>query len=299
MFPACTTVIAMTADRPGLAAPPAAADEGLVERLSRLESILAGMGTVLVAYSGGVDSAYLLLAAHRVLGDGAVGVLAVSPSLPAAEREAAMRVAGEIGARLEIVDAFEHMNPDYVVNNPNRCYFCKTELFDVAAPVAERLGLASIAYGANRDDLGDFRPGMVAARERGIRAPLLEADLSKSDIRALAREAGLSIWDKPAFACLASRIPHGTPVTPERLARVEAAETVLRDSGFRQFRVRDFGRKARVEVAPEDVGRLLAEPLRRDVERRLMALGFMTVEMDPEGYRPGKLHGARVEADPS
>ncbi len=270
-------------------------EPGLSNRAARLESILAEMGTVLVAYSGGVDSAYLLLAAHRVLGDGAIGVLAISPSLPEAERVAALQVAKEIGARLEIVDAFEHMNPDYVVNNPNRCYFCKTELFDVAAPVAERLGMATIAYGANRDDLGDFRPGMVAARERGIRAPLLEADLSKADIRFLAREEGLSIWDKPAFACLASRIPHGTPVTRERLARVEAAETVLREAGFRQFRVRDFGPRARVEVAPGDVARLLTDPLQGEVEGRLKALGFTTVEIDPEGYRPGKLHGMPVK----
>jgi len=276
-----------------------AVEPGLPERAARLESILAGMGTVLVAYSGGVDSAYLLLAAHRVLGDGAVGVLAVSPSLPAAEREAAIRVAAEIGARLEIVDAYEQLNPDYAANNPNRCYFCKTELFDVSSLVAERLGMANIAYGANRDDIGDFRPGMVAARERKIRAPLLEADLSKADIRHLALEAGLSIWDKPAFACLASRIPHGTPVTIERLARVEAAETVLREAGFRQFRVRDLGARARVEVAPEDVARLVAEPLRGQIVGQLVAIGFGTVEIDPEGYRPGKLHGVRGEENPS
>jgi len=266
---------------------------GLADRAERLEAILAEMATVLVAYSGGVDSAYLLLAAHRVLGSGAAGVLAISPSLPAAEHEGALAVAGEIGARLEIVEAFEHMNPAYVANNPNRCYFCKTELFEVAGPVAERLGMAYVAYGANRDDLGDFRPGMRAARERGIRAPLLEADLDKADIRSLARDAGLSIWDKPAFACLASRIPHGTPVTTERLARVEKAEVVLRDAGFRQFRVRDLGRRARVEVDPVDVPRLLSEPWRAQVTAGLLAAGFDDVEIDREGYRPGKLHGTR------
>ncbi|HEX7877872.1 MAG TPA: ATP-dependent sacrificial sulfur transferase LarE [Candidatus Eisenbacteria bacterium] len=273
--------------------PVIAVREGLEGRAARLEAILADMGSVLVAYSGGVDSAYLLLAAHRVLGSGAAGLLAVSPSLPAAEHEAALQVAAEIGARLEVVEAFEHMNPEYVANNPNRCYFCKTELFDVAGPVAERLGLAHVAYGANRDDLGDFRPGMQAARERAIRAPLLEADLDKADIRLLAREAGLSIWDKPAFACLASRIPHGTPVTTERLARVERAEVVLREAGFRQFRVRDLGRCARVEVDPVDVSRLLSEPWRGRVTAGLLGAGFDDVEIDPEGYRPGKLHGTK------
>lgn len=263
------------------------------EKSARLEGLLAELGSVLVAYSGGVDSAYLLLAAHRVLGDAAVGLLAVSPSLSRAEYDEARATALEIGARLELADAYEHMNPDYVANNPNRCYFCKIELFDVCAPVAARLGLRHVVYGANRDDLGDVRPGMSAARERGIRAPLLEAGLGKSDIRELSRNAGLSIWNKPAFACLASRIPHGTPVTTERLARVERAEAALRSEGFRQFRVRDFDRRARVEVAPDELDRLFENECRVRVTSALVAIGFEEVELDPEGYRPGKLHGGR------
>ncbi len=263
---------------------------GLEAGERRLNAILDEMGSVLVAYSGGVDSAYLLKAAHDRLGDRAVGLIAVSPSLPKAELEDALAVAEAIGCRLERAEAYEHMNPDYVANNPNRCYFCKMELFDVCAPVADRLGIDHIAYGANTDDLGDFRPGMQAARERKVRAPLLEAGLGKEAIRSLSRRAGLSTWDKPAFACLASRIPHGTPVTTDKLLRVEKAENFLRDRGFRQFRVRDLGGTARVEVLPEDIAKLRAQPLATDLEAELRNLGFDAVHVDPEGYRQGKLH---------
>lgn len=263
----------------------------LASRKERLDSILAELGSVLVAYSGGIDSAYLLKAAFEVLGpEKAIGLIAVSPSLPRAEFENAVVVAREIGCRLEVRNAYEHENPEYVANNPNRCYFCKTELFDICGPAAESLGVAHVVYGANLDDVGDVRPGMLAARQRGIRAPLLEAGLAKADIRELARLSGLSIWDKPAFACLASRIPHGTPVTTDRLARVEKAEDFLREKGFRQFRVRDLDRTARIELLPPDIPRLSAEPLKSDLLRHLETLGYEHVAIDPDGYRPGKLN---------
>lgn len=264
----------------------------LSEKKDLLDAILREMGSVLVAFSGGLDSSYLLRAAHDLLGDRAVGLVADSPSLARAELEEARRVARLIGCRLEVIATREIENPDYAANGPERCYYCKAGLFRDCAAMAARLGLAWVAHGANADDLADVRPGMRAAAERKVRAPLLEAGLGKPEIRDLSRQAGLPTWDKPPFACLASRIPAGTPVTRERLARVEKAEDVLRGEGFRQFRVRDLGDRARIEVPAEDIPRLSADPLRGRVVELVRALGFRAVLIDPEGYRTGRLAGS-------
>ncbi|HEY7021523.1 MAG TPA: ATP-dependent sacrificial sulfur transferase LarE [Ktedonobacterales bacterium] len=269
-----------------------ALDEALAAKYARLQAILREMESALVAYSGGVDSALLLKVAVETLGERAVGVLASSPAYDEEETAAAVKLAEEMGARLERVETGELDDPRYVANDANRCYFCKVELFDHLEPVARWLSLQTIAYGMNRDDRGDWRPGRKAARERGVRAPLDEADLGKDEVRALARYLGLSVWDKPAEACYSSRIPYGAPVTREALLRVGRAERALRALGFRQARVRHHDDVARIEIDPAEFARLLDAETRETIIREVRAAGYTYVALDLQGYRSGSLNEA-------
>jgi pyridinium-3,5-biscarboxylic acid mononucleotide sulfurtransferase len=261
-------------------------------KYASLTAILREMGSALVAYSGGVDSALLLKVATDALGEGAVGALATSPAYDSDETAAAVAVARRMGARLELVDTHEIEDPRYTANNADRCYFCKVELFDHLRPLAQRLGLAHIAYGMNRDDHGDWRPGQRAARERGVRAPLDEAGLGKADIRALARHLDVPVWEKPAEACYSSRIPYGTPVTVEALRQIGRAERALRALGFRRVRVRHHENIARIELDQDDLPRLLDPALREQVVTAVRDAGYSFVTLDLQGYRTGSLNEA-------
>ena len=248
---------------------------------------LGAVGTLVVAYSGGVDSAYLAWAAHRALGSRAVAVTAISPSYPRSHRELAERTAKEVGFRHEWIHSREHENPDYARNAPDRCYFCKTELFELLERLRAERGVAAVAYGINRDDTGDFRPGHRAAEEHRVLSPLLDAGLSKREIRALSAAAGLSAADLPASACLSSRVPYGMEVTPAKLAQIDRAEDALRALGYRQLRVRHHGDLARVELARDEMARALTPEALREISKSLHDAGFRWVSLDVDGYRMG------------
>lgn len=259
----------------------------LQHKLDRLRHILSEMQSVLVAYSGGIDSTVVLKVAHEQLRERAVGVTAVSPTLPLIELDTAKRIAAEIGARHEIIQTDQLEIPEFVKNDAARCFHCKTDLYQLLSRLLKARDAAHMVDGTNVDDLGDDRPGIKAARNWGVRSPLVEAELSKAEIRMLAKDLGLSNWDKPAAACLSSRIPRGITITREKLSRVEEAEAVLHSEGLRQYRVRDHGEIARIEVAAVEL-RLLTEPdCRQRVSRRLKQVGFRFVTVDLEGYRPG------------
>jgi len=255
--------------------------------LEKLRSVIREIGPMAVGFSAGVDSTFLLKVACDVLGEEAVAITTVSASLSASEKEEALSLARFIGASHRLVLSSEFDDPRYTENSPRRCYFCKSELFRILRREADGLGLEAIVYGAQRDDLGEYRPGMEAAAEFGARAPLLEAGLGKAEIRALSRELGLPTWNKPAMACLASRIPHGTPVAEADLARVDLAERSVRMEGFRLFRVRARGAEARLEISQEEMGRLADVSVRSRVTQGILDSGFTSVSVDPRGYRPG------------
>lgn len=271
-------------------AAPDSAEAGLDVRIAGLRTRLATLERAVVCFSGGVDSGYLLAEAAGVLGDGATALTAVSPSLAPEEREGAERLARHVGVRQVLVETRELDDARYASNPVNRCYFCKHEVYSVAVAEAARLGAAHVLDGFNADDRGDHRPGRRAAREQGVRSPLDETGFGKADVREAARRLGLPVWDKPALACLSSRFPYGTAITPERLARVAAAERTLRELGFRVCRVRFYGVAARIEVEPHEIPRLRSAGVRAEVVRRFRDAGFSRVTVDPRGYRQGSLN---------
>lgn len=264
----------------------------LAEKRRRLHEILAGYESVLIAFSGGVDSAYLAIAAAEALGDRALAVTADSPSYPDTHRRLALSIAGDFGFAHELIHTAELERPEYRANPANRCYYCKDELYSSLSTIAAGRGFAVIVDGNNADDRGDYRPGRQAAREHGVRSPLDEAELTKDDIRALAREAGLDSWDEPASACLSSRIPYGSEVSNEVLRQIEQAEDAVRALGFKVFRVRHHDAVARIEIARAEMPRALEPEITAQLVERLKALGYQYVSLDLQGYRLGSLNEA-------
>jgi uncharacterized protein len=276
-----------------LQATPAVFDAAeLSAKQEKLFAILRGLGRVIVAYSGGADSAYLAWAAHRALGGNAIAITADSASLPASHKRDAEAFARECGFRHEYIETHEFENPDYVKNDKNRCFHCKDELFVRLEAYAKAHGFAHIVYGVNRDDLGDYRPGQAAAKLHSVEAPLVEAGLTKAELRELARRAGLSVWDRPAAACLSSRVPYGTPVTVETIRTIEDGEEAIRALGFRQFRVRFHGELVRIEIAKDELPKALTAEMAAEFAAIFKRLGFLYVTLDLEGYRQGSLNAA-------
>lgn len=272
---------------------PASSEAAAFEKQARLFEALRAIDSLLVAFSGGADSAYLAWAAHQAIGERSLAITALSASFSAHDREQAEEFVRATGIHHEFIDTREFENPAYVANNADRCYFCKDELFERMESIAAGRNFSAIAYGVNADDTRDFRPGHRAAHEHRVLAPLLDGQLHKEEIRLLSRHAGLPTWDRPASACLSSRVPYGTPVTPELLRKIEAGEAALRELGFRQFRVRAHGMNgelARIELSPEEFERGLDLQLAARIAAQLKVAGFTFVALDLEGYRQGSLN---------
>lgn len=277
----------MTAQSSCYVIPVQAESASIDAKLARLRELFRDLGSVLVCYSGGIDSAFVLAVAHAELGDKAVGMTAVSPSLPESEKLDAERIAAAIGAPHRFVESHEIEREGYVKNAPDRCFHCKSELYDIARAKSAEWGLSAIVNGTNLDDLGDYRPGLEAARRAGVKSPLVDAGMNKADVRAAAKLIGMEVWDKPASACLSSRIPYGTSVTRERLAQIGGFEAELKALGFRQVRVRWHDKIARIEVSLDELPRLLEPGAREAALAAGKKHGFAYVTVDLAGYRTG------------